>query len=182
VSSPIDTNRDRLKRIYTNYRLAAMSREYYACRLSRFKQWNLGFEIVLAIGASSSAVAVWYIWKAQVGQLIWALISGLAAVLAILKPILRLPDAIERYSKLHVGYTELAYDYQMVVDEIKAHGGISHEMQEALTSAETRMKKLTMADDPKPSERLLRKCQNSVKRVVPKFPEWWALPEIKEKD
>jgi hypothetical protein len=171
----MDTNRTRLQRIYTNYRDAAMSKEYYACRLAQVKRWNIWYEIVLALGASGTAVAGWYIWSQTTGKIVWAIFSGCAAVLAIIKPILKVADEVERYSKLHIGYSELAFDYKLVCDEIRASGGISESLREAVANADKRIKELTLVDDVKPSLKLLRECQNSVKRVVPGFDEWLSI-------
>ncbi|HEX8475082.1 MAG TPA: hypothetical protein VF666_13715 [Pyrinomonadaceae bacterium] len=173
MSSPIDKNRERLKRVYDNYRTARMSREYYACRLSFFQNCNFWYEIVLAIGTSGSAISGWYVWQTATGKTVWAILTGAAALLAILKPALQLPKHIEQYSKLHTGYSSLSYDYGKLVDDIKATGGITREMTKSLNKAEERFKELALQDDPKPSEKLLRDCQGKVKKHVPPFAVWY---------
>lgn len=175
MPSLLNTNRARLQRIYTDYRNVRLSRDYYACRLTSFRRWNLIYEIILALGASGSVAAGWYIWRTSYGQPVWAVISSLAAALAIIKPILRLPEQVERYSKLHTGYASLTFDYEEIVGKIKELGGITSEMDERINEASSRMKSLGMDDDPQPSEALLRKCQDAIKKVVPAFDDW--LPQ-----
>ena len=176
MASPIDSNKGRLRRVYDNYRAVWMSRDYYACRLDYLQKCNLWYEIVVAIGASGSAVSGWYVWQTQAGAFVWALIAGAAALLAILKPILQLPKQIERYSKLYTGYCDLTYDYGKLVDDVRATGGITPEIRELLEKSEERFKDLSLQDDPKPSEKLLRKCQEGVKRRTPNFEEWYPKP------
>lgn len=172
MSSQPDTNRDRLKRIYDNYRNVEMSRDYYACRLKRFKDYNRAYEIIIAIG-SSTTVAGWLIWQTEIGKVSWAIFAGIVAVLTIIKPILQLPKEIERYSKLHTGYCDLYYDYRHIVDEVKAGGGITKKLSESTAKAENRYRELALQDDEKPSMRLLRKCQTAVKQRVDSFDKWW---------
>jgi hypothetical protein len=172
MSSPLDNNRTRLKHIYTDYRNVRLSRDYYACRLTSFRRWNRFYEIVLALGATGSVAAGWYIWRTSYGQPVWAVFSGLAAVLAIIKPILKIPEEVERYSKLFTGYAGLTLDYQEIVDGIKERGGIPPEMNENIVKASRRIKELALQDDPQPSKELLRKCQQSIKEVVPVFNDW----------
>lgn len=173
MSSQVDNNRDRLRRIYNHYRTAWMSREYYACRLAYLQKCNLWYEILLAVGASGSVIAGWYIWKTSVGQPVWAVFSGAVAVLAILKPILQIPAKVERYSMLFTGYAALTYDYKKLTDEIKATRGITPEMRELLSKADERFRELNLKDDPKPKEKLLRECQATVNKHAPNFDVWY---------
>ena len=171
MSSSIDTSLVHLRRNYDDYRTVRMSRDYYACRLSQVKKWNLLYEVVLAIGASGT-VAGWYLWQTPSGKTAWALFAGLVAILSILKPILQLPKEIERYSKLHTGYSSLYYDLREHVDEIQNDGGITTTRKTALMEASKRYKDLALQDDPNPSKRLLERCQSEVNRVTPSFDEW----------
>lgn len=173
MSSQIDTNKDRLRRIYDNYRTVWMSRDYYGCRLDLSQRYNLWYEVVLALGASGSAVSGWYVWQTQAGGAAWAFIAGASALLAVLKPTLQIPKQVERYSKLYTGYSDLAYDYGKLVDDITATGGITQEMREILNKAEARFKDLSLQDDPKPSEKLLRRCQDGVRKRVQNFEVWY---------
>lgn len=148
-----------------------MSRDYYACRLAQVKRWNFMYEIVLAVGTSGT-VAGWYLWQTPAGKTSWALFAGLVAILSILKPILQLPKEIERYSKLHTGYSALFYDLREHVDEIQNDGGITESREKSLKEARKRLLDLALQDDPKPSSRLLRQCQAEVNRLIPSFDEW----------
>lgn len=172
MSAAIDHNKDRLKQVYDKYRNLHMSRDYYACRLALYQRYNLVYEIALAVG-TSGAVGAWYIWQTATGMVTWAVVGGLISVLAVIKPILQLPKQIESYSKLYVAYSELYYDYKNLIDEVEVAGGLSLAMEETLKAAQGRYKDLALKDEPKPSEKLLQRCQADVNRKVPKFKSWY---------
>lgn len=178
MSSPADKNPDRLRRLYNNYRTTRMSRDYYACRLDYLQKCNVWYEVVLAIGAGGSAISGWYVWKTSAGAWVWAFIAGASAVLAILKPILQIHKQVERYSKLHTAYCDLTYDYEKLVDDIKATKGITQQSRESIDKTEDRYKELALQDDPKPGDKLLRECQLKVMKSVPDFEVWY--PSIAE--
>lgn len=176
MSSSIDRSRGRLKRIYDDYRTVHMSREYYACRLALLKRWNLAYDIILAVGASgvgaSGTVVSWQLLQTPVGKTSWALFAGLVAIMSILKPILQIPEKIERYSKLHTGYCDLFYDFRELVENVNSTGGITQEMTDSLDRTRKRYRDLALQDEVKPNIKLLRKCQSEVNRKTPLFDEW----------
>lgn len=162
----------RLRRIYDDYRTVQMNREYYACLLVRYKRWNVVYEIILAVGASGGAVAGWYLWQTPTGKPIWTAFAGAVAILSILKPIVQLPKQVDRYSRLHSGYTSLFYDLRALVDDIGDSGGINEAMAEPLARVQKRYQDLALLDDPKASSKLLSKCQQDVNRRCSSFAEW----------
>lgn len=162
----------RLKRVYDDYRTVQMSRQYYACLLDRYKKWNFVFDVVLAVGASGGAVAGWYFWQTQSGKPIWTAFAGMVAIFSILKPIVQLPKEVDRYSRLHSGYTSLFYDLRALVDDIGDSGGITETMRGRLSRVQKRYQDLALLDDPSASSKLLRKCQQEVNRRFPSFTEW----------
>lgn len=171
MSSSIDRSPIHLRRIYDDYRNVQMSRDYYACRLVLFKRCNLVYETLLALGVSGT-VAGWYLWQTPAGKTSWALFAGLVAIMSILKPILQVPKAIERYSKLQTGYCDLFYDQRELVDDIQINGGVTEAMTDSLAKSKERYRALALKDDAKFSQRLLRKCQAEVNRRVPSFKDW----------
>ena len=153
-----------------------MNSAYYAARLTSFRIYNKSYEIILAIG-TSSAIAGWpFFQEWTVGKKIWAVFSALVTVLAVLKPILQLPRQIERYSKLHVGYTDLYYDLKKIVSEIEESRDITSERLVIREAAQKRFKDLALQDDTKPSARLLRKCFEKVKVAILVERLWYPEP------
>src|SRR6266403_1134236 len=90
--------------IYDDYKTMLLNKKYYRSRLEVLKRNNLIVEFLIAAGATGSGVAGFAVWQQQYGAVIWAIISGLSIILAISKPLLKLPDRIEVYSKLYGEY------------------------------------------------------------------------------
>lgn len=175
MSSTLDTNQHRLRRIYDDYRTAQMNRDYYACRLETLKTYNRYYEIAIAIG-TSTAVAGWHVWQTPAGKTVWAFFGALVAVLTIVKPILQLAKDIERYSKLHTGYSDLFYDYRHIIDEVKARGGINKQTAGAAAAAEKRYRDLALQDDPKPLAKLVDECFAAIEARSEPFDKWRPVP------
>lgn len=165
-----------LRRLYNDHRTALFNREYYGCRLEHTRRWNLGLEVVIAIG-TSSAVSGWLIWKDSTGETVWAIITGITAILAIVKPFLDLPKQIERYSKLFIGHGEVFYDLDQVVADVRTEQGFTSKLKRKYNEALVRNKELAADDDPKTKQRLGRKCQASVNKQLPAKDYWLPTSE-----
>lgn len=166
-----ETFKATLLEIYDLYRTVLLNRKYYARRLDLTKKMNLWLEICLAVGTSGT-IGAWAIWKTGYGQYIWIVIAGGAAILAVIKPIVQLSKGIERYSKLYVGYSDLFYDLQEVVGDIRKSRLFTKEMSNAVKNARNRIKKLALEDDPQPRQKLLVQCYNEVNREIPPERLW----------
>lgn len=167
--------RERLLQLYRTYRTASLNRKYYACRLITYRRWNLALEIALALGTSGT-IGAWAIWTVGYGKYAWAAIAGLAAILALLKPILALPKQIERYTKLFAGYSDLFYDLEQISDDVRISGLLSKETSKSYGRALDRFRKLSTDDDAKPNEKLRRRCYDEVLREIPASTLW--LPAV----
>src|SRR5262245_21201645 len=94
--------REELTLIYDQYRTSLFNVKYFGHVLSQAQKINLLSEILVAIGATTGgAIAGWSIWKQELAAPVWAVIAGAAAVIATIKPIIRLPEKVERFSKLY---------------------------------------------------------------------------------
>lgn len=160
-----------LKDLYNKYRTALMNREYYGCRLAQVRKKNRNLEIAIAIG-TSSAVASWAVWRDSAGELIWALVTAIATVLAIIKPFINYPKDIERYSKLFVGHGDVYFDLDRIVNSVRQNGGFEAEVLTAYEESIERIKELAAHDDPEPDEGLLRKCYTEVNERIPAHSLW----------
>lgn len=165
---------DRLRDLYDKYRTALLNRKYYGARLVLFQRWNLTMEIVIAVG-SSSAIAAWAIWREGSGATTWAVLTGVAALFAVVKPLLQLSRQVERYSKLYYGHGDVAVDFGMLADDAHRSKKFTPEMERTYRQALQRFRLLSPQDDPKPDKQLLRKCYDEVNAEVP--PENFWMPE-----
>jgi len=163
--------RAQIVRIYDSYRTALFKRKYYGYRLITSQQWNLAYECVLALG-SSSVIAGWAIWKIGFGEYVWAIIAGLVAVLAILKPFLQLSKSIEQHSQSYVGWSAIYLDIREVVLDIQTKRIFTEEMLKLFSAAEGRIKKLDLSEEPKLIEGLKQRCVEEVKKDIPSESLW----------
>lgn len=101
-----------------------MNAKYYARKLEWLKRTNTSIDVVVAIVASA-AFAGLAIWKSTIGANVFSVFLGIAAVLSALRPVLRLPDKIDRYSKLHYGYLEVFYRIQSLIADMRIAGRVT---------------------------------------------------------
>lgn len=161
-----------LQVVYNLYRTALLNCKYYADRLVTLQKWNTIFEIALVIGTSGT-IGTWAIWKSDFGGYVWPIIGGIAAVLAITKPVVQLSRRIEQYSKLWANYSGLFYDLDLLVSEISATRTLTPETLKSFSAAQERYKGLALREeDPRPVEKLRRKYYEEVNREIPPDRLW----------
>lgn len=163
--------RRQLRDIYDCYRTALYNRQYYGCKLDQYRRWNRVLDIFLAIG-SSTVVGGWLIWKNDIGATIWGIITAIVAVVAIAKPILDLPKAIERYSKLFVGHGDIYYDLRYLMSEVEQQQAFSDKMKESYQRTLNRRNTLAADDDANQNAKLAKKCFESVNKQIPPETLW----------
>jgi len=164
---------DCVKDVNNTYRTALMNRKYYGYRLSVVKTRNTVMEIVIAVG-TSSAVGAWAIWKStSVGENVWVILAGLAALLAVVKPFLNLSKRVENYSELFVGHGDVYYDLKTITMELARVKDYTDKMDEAFWRAIERIKQLALKDDPKIDDKLRRRSFEEVKKEIPVESLWW---------
>ncbi|MCG8546012.1 MAG: hypothetical protein MJE12_17585 [Alphaproteobacteria bacterium] len=162
-----------LRQIYNQYRSALLNRKYYGHRLETAQQFNLGFECVIAIGATGSGIAGWALWKGTgIGELTWAFIAGAASLFAILKPILNVPKRVERMSKLWVAHSRQYNDLKRLVDKVRRMQNVDAEIERTFDEICSKTSELDSLDDPKPSKRLIKRYSAEVRREIPAHTLW----------
>lgn len=178
MSSPATTlpitqpnTRVQINGIYSDYRKAVMNHLYYQCRVEYLKKINLYYEIVLAVGASGT-IAAWYVWQTPLGKAAWPIFAAVVAVLSILKPILKLPEKIEKLSKLQVGYKELYYELDKWKRVMEENKGLTPEVLKASAEAQERYRRLAIEDEA-PDDKILTKCFEEVKKRTSAFADWY---------
>jgi hypothetical protein len=168
-----EVNRDQLQYIYDAYRDAALNRLYYGIKLARYRQLNFWVEIAIAIGATGSGgIAGFAVWGTIPGSYVWLVISGLAAVLALVKPVLQLGGRIENYTKLYAGYTNVFLELKEVVEDIAVAHAISERTRERYVGSRQLLRELAPLADPDRTQRLITKLQDQVNREIPPENLW----------
>jgi hypothetical protein len=159
--------------MYDTYRTAAMNEKYYANRLTHLTNWNRYYEIALAIG-TSTAIAAWAIWEQNSwARVFWAVFSGLITLLAIIKPFLKMPEGIEKYSTLHTGYRALYLNLHSIVSTIRRKSAVTSEVQQLFDAAQDQYRSLALNDAVNINQKIVNQCQQAVIREIPVESLWY---------
>ena len=163
--------------IYTLMCRAGMNKEYYGVKLARSQLVSSWMDILIAIGATGSGLSALTIWNTEWGKpvwtTLWAVLSLVAAVLALAKPIVQFNKRIERFSRLFAGHSDIYTSLLVLSSRIKRKGTITDEMSSTFETAEIRFMELSKEDDPSPSRRLLDRCQQTICSRHPAEKAWY---------
>jgi hypothetical protein len=165
-----------LKVVYDCYRRALLNKKYYADRLEHTKKWSTTMECLVVIG-TSGAIATWAVWRTSAGQIAWAIITATATVIAGLKPILKFPDRVEKYTKLVANHFALFDECDQLVQDIRTRGEFTDQMWKTFQETQNRSRKLGLDDDPRPLPRLVEKFTAEVNREIKSEDLWWPTQE-----
>ena len=154
--------------VYDLFRTARLNIKYYSHKLTNLKRTNFCIELALAIGAPSSAIGGFYYWNTPCGSIIWKWILGITAVVALVKPIIKLSDKIESYGKTVNGYRILEHQVEKNVIQIKQDKSYSEKHRTLLESAIEMVGKLKENDpEIKINNKLKKKYQDEVLKELP---------------
>ena len=154
--------------VYDLYRETRLNVKYYSTKLSRLNKFNLALELIIAIAAPSSAIAALWFWDNDIGEVVWKYFGVIAAVAAILKPILSLSKKINSYSDVVSGYRAMEFDLYEIKELIIQKGKYYKELQMDFKKALQRQKALAVKDpESKHNKRLIKKFTNEVNQELP---------------
>lgn len=124
---------DRLKHpvwgVYDLYRTARLNVKYYSARLNQFEKYNFTLELILLISAPSSAIAGLWFWNTSGGEIVWKFLGVLAAIVAVLKPLLGLNRRIKAYEEVLAGYRALDHDLYEIKEMVAQKQKFDKELQ-----------------------------------------------------
>jgi len=155
--------------VYDLLRTARLNVKYYSRRLAVIERDNFLLELVIAISAPSSAIAGLFFWDTEAGELVWKGFGILAALFAVIKPLLKLTEKIKKYEETLTGYKTLDNDLQLIVSQIKQKQGYSSSLQKEFNKAFERKKLLVTSEAERQEDiSLKRKLQEEVCIELPK--------------
>jgi hypothetical protein len=154
--------------VYDLYRKARLNVKYYCARLHRLNRQNFWIEFFIAATASTSAIASLTIWNTREGIVAWKVLGGVAAILAVAKPLLKLPDRISRLEEVITGYRTLEHDMKRIEVSVRQRKSYDAALQERLGMALERMAPLeTRTVESSESKKVLRRCALEVDSELP---------------
>ncbi|MGD0105585.1 MAG: hypothetical protein ABSC06_16310 [Rhodopila sp.] len=157
-------------------RTACINSFYYEQRLWWANFWYLSFEITIALGATGSSVAAWALWKDGIGVILWAIISGFATLISILKPILAPAKRLELITRQHQGWYSLYFAAEKLMRNVRLAGSFNSATTKTLDTLSDRMVSLHLEDEKCRKERLLSKCQARMEQLISHDALCWPAP------
>jgi hypothetical protein len=178
-----------LEGIYDDYRTISLNKKYNGEQLATALSHNRISEIIIAVGASGSGIAGLTLWKSDYGQYAWGLISFLAILVSILKPILNFGQRIEEYSKLWAEYSTLFARCRNLIQNIQGTrlriaetGELPERMINDVQNIRSKMVELAPGGDQKPDRRRVEALQNEVNAEIPPATLWVPYSEEETDD
>lgn len=166
--------------VYNLFRTARLNSKFYTHEFNRLKNLNFRMEILIAVSTSSSAATVW-LFSTALGEIVWQTLGSIAALLAIIKPFLKLTDRASRMEAAHTGYRLLDYDLGVISEEIRQKGTYADDIRENFRNAQARARELvSKSPDQKPKRSLIKRFEEEVKSELPM--EKFYVPEENRND
>lgn len=162
--------------VYNEYRTARLNVLYYTGLLHRFRDRDFWIEVSLAVVAPTSAVAGFAFWNTEWGAVVWKVFGVGAAVIALVKPFLKLTDKIAKLEEIIAGYRALDHDLRCLEIKIHRDGAYTDEHKAALDSALAKKQALVTQSPIFPTDKALRReCEGEVMNQLPA--ESFYVPE-----
>ncbi len=109
-------------------------------------------DLTIALAASSSLTGATVFKSLLNGKPLTVLLT-ISAVLAVVKPILKLSNGIDRCSKLRYGYLELYQKVEILVNDIRDKGNLT-DTSGRINALTATFNKLSLRGSPKKTERI----------------------------
>jgi hypothetical protein len=150
--------------VYDEYRTARFNVYYYEKKLSVIKRWNFSIELIIALSVPSIA-GLWF-WETAAGGFMWKTIAALAALLAIVKPLINLSDKIQQNDEVLTKWRVLHGEFQKLTISISQYRKYDEKMREQfLRLLET---KTTIKEPPEAgNDKLSMNCFKQVQEELP---------------
>lgn len=162
--------------VYDKLRTARLNVKYYSRRLDLLERKNFYIELVLLATAPSSAIAGLWFWDTTYGRLVWQYLGVVAAVAAVLKPLLGLTKRIKEVESVLSGYRTLEFDLMEIRALIEQKQKYDAVLQAEFKKALQREKALAgTTPETRENQNVKRKCDLEVRQELP--PESFFVPE-----
>jgi hypothetical protein len=146
--------------VYDKLRTARLNVKYYSRRLETLERTNFAIELLLLATAPSSAIAALWFWKLEMGKPAWQALGVVAAVAAVLKPLLALTRRIKELESVLSGYRVLDFDLMDIRTMVEQR----HKYDSALLRERALVGKTPESREKVSVKRL---CQDEVKKELP---------------
>lgn len=176
------SNRQKFISLYDEFRTLVLNKEYYARRISRSRKVLRVLDIFLALFAGGSGVLGFALWKVEffgypVGPMLLSLTTGVALVLGIARPYLKLEDELERLSSIQGAYGTIAFVMEDLVTRVKTAQTVD-ETADTIYQVLRQVRSSLMSKEDMPSNReLIAEIQDIVNQRYPSDTYFYYPPE-----
>ena len=154
--------------VYDEFRTARLNVRYYETRLKRHKALNTWMDILIAISASSNVAGLLWLQDYFIGMWTFQILAAITAILAVVKPFLKLPDKIRLITQVLTGYKILDNDLQMLSIFIRQNQQYDDDLKQKFSEALQRRTSLAQKEGSLGlNKKLRRQCQEDVKKELP---------------
>ncbi len=152
-------------RLHDLYRRCFLDQKYYAYQLQRYKRWDWGSNLIAAASTILSITGV-------TGQP-WSLTLGIiSALILVIRPLFKPAENIERYSRLHYGFTDLFYQIESLLADVRRHQAVTDKHRREAEAIIERFKNLAIQEDPSADLEGVAQFQSEVERAIPETSLW----------
>lgn len=158
-------------RLHELYRRCLLNQKYFSWKLGRYKFWDQIANVVTALSTSSS-VAGLTIWKTGHGIAAFTILGSIGALIQVIRPFFKPSENIERCSTLHYGFTELFYQIENLLAEIRRNNGVAEQHRRTADEITERFKNLAMQEGTEDNRRKISELQDEVDQAIPGKSLW----------
>ncbi|WP_313233407.1 hypothetical protein [Delftia acidovorans] len=173
-------NKQAFINIYDEFRDVELNKEYYAKRMESVRRKLRAMDIFLAIFAGGSAVLGFAFWKytifgIDVGPILFAFVTGIAAVVGIARPYLKMEDELERISGIQSSYAGISHKLKDVVLHLKTTKNVDPNSQ-AVYEAMRHIRGTLEAREDKPAKTVIvKEMEEVIKNRYPITYFWYPI-------
>lgn len=154
--------------VYNLLRTARLNVKYYSARIDTVESQHFWMDTIVAVTAPGSAIAGLAVIQTGTGQAIWSVLCIVAAVVAVIKPLLKIPKKLKAYEETLVGYKALDHDLQCISAKIKTARAYTVELQElALRAIERKAEIASKEKERKENKKLKARLTAEVNNELP---------------
>jgi hypothetical protein len=153
--------------VYNDYRTARLNVKYLSIIIGTYENYDFYMALAIAIFAPSSAIAGLGFWNTVIGSYLWKIFIVISSVIALVKPMLKLPEKVKKLQDQLRGYRILENDLKIITIGINQEKQFSQDLRKKFQESLDRLRDLSQKDEVKEDRKLIRKCFEEVKKELP---------------
>jgi hypothetical protein len=163
--------------VYRELKDARFRLKFYSRRKKLLSRLSVAMDIVLALTAPTSTLTGFFIWDTTIGKWLWSILAMVAALVAVVKPFLRITAHIDDLNQL-IGVYEVL-DYELGELRIAISQDQGYDDAHRARFDEVREKKkdiLSVSYEPDPGARVRKELLAEVDEELPEDAFYYPTP------